>query len=104
RIADLRFTVIDTAGFEDANDDSLEARMRRQTEAAIREADLILFMIDARAGVTPVDERFGQLLRRADKEIHLIANKAEGRAAEQGLVEAYGLGFGEPVPLSAEHG
>jgi GTPase len=104
RIGDLTFTVIDTAGFEDATDESLEARMRRQTEAAIEEADVILFMIDARAGVTPLDERFAQILRKADKPVHLIANKAEGRAAEPGLMEAYALGLGEPVALSAEHG
>lgn len=104
RIAGLEFTVIDTAGFEDVGDDSLEARMRRQTEAAIAEADIILFMIDARAGVTPLDQRFAQLLRKAGTEIHLVANKAEGRAAEPGIAEAWGLGFGEPVALSAEHG
>ena len=104
RIGDLTFTLVDTAGYEDANDDSLEARMRRQTEMAIAEADIILFMIDARAGLTPTDEHFARLLRMADKEIHVIANKAEGKAAEPGLMEAYALGFGEPVPLSAEHG
>src|SRR5690606_40970655 len=104
RIADLKFRVLDTAGFEDRTDDSLEARMRKQTELAIREADVILFMIDARAGVTPLDERFAQVLRRAGKDVHLIANKVEGRSAEPGLMEAYALGFGEPVALSAEHG
>ncbi|HEY8596243.1 MAG TPA: ribosome biogenesis GTPase Der [Devosiaceae bacterium] len=104
RIGDLYFTIVDTAGFEDATDDSLEARMRRQTEAAIAEADVILLMIDARAGVTPVDEHFAQLLRKADKPVHLVANKAEGKAAEPGLNEAFSLGFGEPIALSAEHG
>ncbi|WP_404404734.1 ribosome biogenesis GTPase Der [Pelagibacterium halotolerans] len=104
RIGDLTFTLVDTAGYEDANDDSLEARMRAQTEMAIAEADIILFMIDARAGVTPTDEHFARLLRRADKNIHLVANKAEGKAAEPGLMEAYSLGFGEAIPLSAEHG
>jgi GTP-binding protein len=104
RIADLKFRVLDTAGYEDRSDGSLEDRMRQQTELAIRDADVILFMIDARAGVTPLDERFAQVLRRSGKEIHLIANKAEGKAAEPGLMEAYTLGFGEPVPLSAEHG
>ena len=104
RIADLTFRVLDTAGFEDRTDESLEARMRQQTELAIREADVILFMIDARAGVTPLDERFAQVLRKAGKPVHLIANKAESRAAEPGLMEAYSLGFGEPVGISAEHG
>ncbi|HTJ56422.1 MAG TPA: ribosome biogenesis GTPase Der [Devosiaceae bacterium] len=103
-IADLKFRVLDTAGYEDRTDGSLEDRMRQQTEMAIREADVILFMIDARAGVTPLDERFAQVLRKASKDVHLIANKAEGRAAEPGLMEAYSLGFGEPVALSAEHG
>jgi GTP-binding protein len=104
RIADLKFRVLDTAGYEDANDGSLEDRMRQQTELAIRDADVILFMIDARAGVTPLDERFAQVLRKSGKQVHLIANKAEGRAAEPGLIEAYSLGFGEPTGISAEHG
>lgn len=104
RLGDLEFTLIDTAGFEDATDASLEARMRAQTETAIREADVILFMIDARVGVTPVDEGFAALLRRADKPVVLAANKAEGRAGDTGVNEAYALGFGEPIPLSAEHG
>lgn len=104
RIGDLRFRVLDTAGYEDRTDGSLEDRMRQQTELAIRDADVILLMIDARAGVTPLDERFAQVLRRAGKSVHLIGNKAEGRDAEPGLVEAYRLGFGEPVALSAEHG
>jgi GTP-binding protein len=104
RIADLKFRILDTAGYEDKTDGSLEDRMRQQTELAIREADVILFMIDARAGVTPLDERFAQVLRRAGKDVHLVGNKAEGRAAEPGLLEAYRLGFGEPIALSAEHG
>jgi GTP-binding protein len=104
RIADLKFRVLDTAGYEDRTDGSLEDRMRQQTEIAIREADVILFMIDARAGVTPLDERFAQVLRKSGKNVHLIANKAEGKAAEAGLIEAYNLGFGEPTGISAEHG
>ncbi|MBI4921137.1 MAG: ribosome biogenesis GTPase Der [Devosia nanyangense] len=104
RIGDLHFRVLDTAGYEDRTDGSLEDRMRQQTEVAIRDADVILFMIDARAGVTPLDQRFAQVLRKSGKEVHLIANKAEGRAADPGLMEAYSLGFGEPVALSAEHG
>ena len=104
RIADLSFKVLDTAGYEDVTDGSLEDRMRQQTERAIRDADVILFMIDARAGVTPLDERFGQVLRKAGKDVHLVGNKAESGAAEAGLVEAFKLGFGEAIPLSAEHG
>lgn len=104
RIGDLRFKVLDTAGYEDRTDGSLEDRMRQQTEIAIREADVILFMFDARAGVTPLDERFAQVLRKAGKQVHLIGNKAESKQAEPGLMEAYSLGFGEPVALSAEHG
>ncbi len=104
RLGDLDFTLIDTAGFEDATDASLEARMRQQTELAIREADVILFLIDARVGVTPADEGFAALLRRADKPVVLAANKAEGRAAETGINEAYALGLGDPVAISAEHG
>jgi GTP-binding protein len=104
RIGDLTFRILDTAGYEDRTDGSLENRMRQGTEIAIRDADVILFMIDARAGVTPLDERFAQVLRKSGKDVHLIANKAEGRAADAGLIEAYSLGFGEPVALSAEHG
>ncbi len=104
RLGDLDLRLIDTAGFEDVNDESLEARMRAQTEAAIRDADVIAFVIDARVGVTPLDERFADLLRRADKPVVLIANKAEGRTAEAGLYEAFALGLGEPIALSAEHG
>lgn len=104
RLADLDFTVIDTAGLEEAFDDSLEARMRRQTDQAVAEADLVLLMIDARAGVTPLDETFAAWLRRGDAPVALVANKAEGRAGEAGLLEAYGLGLGEPVAVSAEHG
>lgn len=104
RIADLRFRVLDTAGYEDVTDGSLEDRMRQQTEAAIAEADVILFMYDARAGVVPLDQRFAQVLRKAGKKVHLIANKAEGREAEPGLTEGFKLGFGEPIALSAEHG
>src|SRR5690606_13886381 len=91
-------------GYEDVKDGSLEDRMRQQTELAIREADIILFMIDARAGVMPLDQRFAQVLRKAGKHVHLVGNKAESKAAEHGLVEAFRLGFGEPIALSAEHG
>ncbi len=104
RLSDLDFTLIDTAGFDEINDASLQSRMRVQTEAAIADADVILFMIDARAGVTPVDQAFAALLRRADKPVVLAANKAEGRAGDAGVNEAYALGMGEPIALSAEHG
>ncbi len=104
KLADLSFTVIDTAGLEEGGEASLEGRMRQQTEAAIDQADAILFMIDARAGVTPDDKYFADLVRRAGKPVVLAANKAEGRAGEAGFFEAYTLGLGDPVPLSAEHG
>lgn len=104
RLASLPLLLIDTAGFENVRDDSLEARMRAQTEAAIAEADLALFLIDARVGVTPEDETFAQLLRKADVPVVLAANKAEGRAGEAGVFDAFSLGLGEPVGLSAEHG
>ena len=104
RIADLSFKIVDTAGLEDATDDSLEARMRRQTEIAVELADLVLMMIDARAGVTPLDAHFADWLRRTPARVSLIANKCEGRAGLAGLGEAYALGLGDPVALSAEHG
>jgi GTP-binding protein len=104
KLGDLDFVLIDTAGFEDTADESLESRMREQTEIAIRDADVILFLIDARAGVLPLDESFAALLRRADKPVVLAANKVEGRAGDVGLTEAYALGLGEPIALSAEHG
>lgn len=104
RLSDLDFTLIDTAGFEDVTDASLESRMREQTELAIRDADVILLLIDSRAGVLPMDEAFAALLRRADKPVVLAANKAEGRAGDAGINEAYALGLGEPIALSAEHG
>jgi len=104
RIGELEAELVDTAGFEDAEDDSLEARMRAQTERAIAEADLVLFLIDARAGVTPLDETFASILRKSGKPVVLAANKAEGRAGEAGALEAYALGLGEPVAVSAAHG
>ncbi|MEL6258136.1 MAG: ribosome biogenesis GTPase Der, partial [Pseudomonadota bacterium] len=103
-LAGLPLLLVDTAGFEDVSDGSLEARMRAQTEAAIAEAELALFLIDSRDGVTPMDERFAEVLRRSNLPVVLAANKCEGRAGEAGLLEAYGLGFGEPVALSGEHG
>ncbi len=104
KLADLRFTIIDTAGLEEGGAESLSGRMRAQTEAAIEQADAILFMVDSRAGVTPDDRYFASLVRRAGKPIVLVANKAEGRAGESGALDAYSLGLGDPVPLSAEHG
>jgi GTP-binding protein len=99
----LRFVAIDTAGVQQADAQSLAGRMLKQTEAAIRDADLALFLVDARAGITPEDERLAGLLRKAGKPVVLVANKAEGRSAEAGFYEAFELGFGEPVPISAEH-
>ena len=104
KLGDLRFTVIDTAGLEDATDDSLQGRMRRLTERAVEMADVCLFMIDARTGVTPLDEMFADILRRKNAHVLLAANKAEGAAADAGVLEAWGLGLGEPIRLSAEHG
>jgi len=101
---DLSFRVVDTAGLDEAASGSLEARMREQTERAIEEADLSLFLIDARAGLTPMDEHFAALLRRSGKPVVLVANKSEGRRGEAGALEAYALGLGEPVQISAEHG
>lgn len=104
RLASLKLTLIDTAGFENTHDGSLESRMRAQTEIAIAEAELALFLIDARAGLTPEDETFATLLRRANIPVVVAANKAEGKAGEAGVLEAFSLGFGEPVALSAAHG
>lgn len=104
RLGDLRFTVVDTAGLEEAEAHSLEGRMRAQTEEAITAADVVLFVVDARTGIVPTDEHFADLLRKSTTPIILVANKAEGKAGEVGLYEAFGLGFGEPVALSAEHG
>ena len=104
RLGDLRCTVIDTAGLEDATDDSLQGRMRRLTERAVDMADVCLFMIDARAGVTPTDMIFAEILRKKSAHVILAANKGEGSAADAGVIEAYSLGLGEPIRLSAEHG
>jgi GTP-binding protein len=103
-IADMRFTLVDTAGLEDAPEDSLEGRMRAQTERAIATADVILFLIDARAGVTPDDAALARQLRKAPGPVILLANKAEGRAGESGLLDAYRLGLGDPLAFSAAHG
>jgi len=104
RISDIRFRVIDTAGLEDAAGESMEAGMRAQTERALAEADVALFLIDARAGLTPLDEHFAQWVREQPVEVILVANKCEGSAGTPGLLEAYALGLGDPVAFSAEHG
>jgi GTP-binding protein len=98
------FRVIDTAGYEDEDPETLPGRMRAQTIAAVRDADAALFLIDARTGVTPLDEEIGRWLRSESTPVILAANKAEGRAGESGILEAYALGLGDPVPISAEHG
>ena len=104
RLGDLRFTVIDTAGLEEVTDDSLQGRMRRLTERAVDMADICLFMIDARTGITPTDEVFADILRKRSAHVLLAANKGEGSAADAGVLEAYNLGLGEPIRMSAEHG
>ncbi|SEH13613.1 GTP-binding protein [Sphingopyxis sp. YR583] len=100
----LKFTIVDTAGFEDYDAATLPGRMRVQTEKAVREADAALFMIDGRAGVTPLDEEIARWLRSEDTPIILLVNKAEGKQGENGLMESYSLGFDNPIALSAEHG
>jgi len=100
----LEFRVVDTAGLEERFDASLEGRTRQQTEKALAEADLALLVYDARAGITPLDEHFAQWLRRSGKAVALVANKCEGREVETSLGEAYALGLGQPIPISAEHG
>jgi GTP-binding protein len=104
RLGRLAVLVIDTAGYDEAKGDTLEARMRRQTERAVAEADAILFLIDAREGPTPLDRQFADWLRRQSKPVLLVANKAESKAAVPGIGEAHRLGLGEPVAVSAEHG
>ena len=103
-IGQLRFQVIDTAGLEEAEAESLEGRMRLQTEIAIRDADVVLFLIDARSGVTPSDRAFADIVRRSGKPVILVANKFEGAKGEGGYYDSFELGLGEPVPISAEHG
>ncbi len=104
KLADLDFTIVDTAGLEESDPDTLTGRMRAQTEAAIGLADAVLFMIDARVGVTPTDQHFAQLVRRAGKPIILLANKAESKASDSGVHDAWSLGLGDPIAFSAEHG
>ncbi len=104
KLFDLHFTVIDTAGLEEVTDDSLQGRMRRLTERAVDMADICLFLIDGRVGVTPSDEVFADILRKRSSRVILGVNKAEGRAGDGGAIEAWSLGLGEPVRMSAEHG
>jgi GTPase len=104
RLGDLDLDLIDTAGFEDVTDESLEARMRAQTELAIGQAQVVLFVIDARQGVVALDQLFARVLRRSGKPVIVVANKSEGRAGDAGGLEGFNLGLGEPVAISAEHG
>jgi GTP-binding protein len=104
RLMGLKFRIIDTAGLEEAHEDTLEGRMRAQTEAAIEEADLTLFVVDAKSGLTPLDKTFGEMLRRRGKPVVLVANKSEAKGSEGGFYDAFTLGLGEPCPISAEHG
>ena len=104
KIGDINVNIIDTAGFEDIHDESLEARMRQQTNQAIESADVALFLIDARAGIMPLDNFFANWIRSQNTPVILVANKCEGKAGEPGLYESYKLGLGEPTPISAEHG
>ncbi|HAU29458.1 MAG TPA: ribosome biogenesis GTPase Der [Rhodospirillaceae bacterium] len=104
RLAEMHFEIIDTAGLENITGTSLEARMRQQTEMAMRQADVLLFMLDARAGVTPDDRHFALWLRKQEKPVIIIANKCDSKAGEAGMFEAYELGLGEPVAFSASHG
>jgi GTP-binding protein len=103
RLGDIAFTVIDTAGLEQSTPESLSGRMRAQTEAAIAQADAVFFIIDARAGPIPADHTFADVARRSGKPVVLVANKCEGTSGEAGRLEAYKLGLGEPIPISAEH-
>ncbi len=103
-LGDLKFDVIDTAGLEESAPDSLAGRMLAQTKAALDEADAIFFLIDARAGLLPADRAFADLVRKSAKPVIVLANKSEGKAGEAGALEAYALGLGEPVAISAEHG
>ncbi|HXO69335.1 MAG TPA: ribosome biogenesis GTPase Der, partial [Bradyrhizobium sp.] len=104
RLGDLEFTIIDTAGLDEGAKGSLTARMQEQTEAAIGLADALMFVIDARAGLTPNDRSFADFARRANKPVVLVANKSEGKHGEAGAMESYALGLGEPIQISAEHG
>src|SRR5271167_3887447 len=104
RLGDLEFTVIDTAGLDEGAKGSLTARMQEQTETAIKLADALMFVVDARVGLTPNDRAFADFARRADKPVLVLANKSEGKQGDAGAMEAYALGLGDPIQVSAEHG
>src|SRR5262249_34083130 len=104
KLGDLAFTIIDTAGLDEGAKGSLTARMQEQTETAIGLADALMFVIDARIGLTPTDRAFADFARKANKPVVLVANKAEGKHGELGAMESYALGLGDPVQISAEHG
>ena len=104
KLRDLDLRIIDTAGYEYSNEDNLESRMWEQTKRAIDEADVCLFLFDARAGLQPYDEHFADILRQSGKPVVLLANKCESKAQEDSIHEAYKLGLGQPIPFSAEHG
>jgi GTPase len=104
RLGDLEFTIIDTAGLDEGAKGSLTARMQEQTETAIELADALMFVVDARAGLTPTDRTFADFARRANKPVLLLANKSEGKQGDAGAMEAYALGLGDPIQISAEHG
>jgi GTP-binding protein len=104
RLGDLAFAVVDTAGLEEGDEATLAGRMRAQTEAALIDCDLVLFLIAARAGVSATDRHFAQAVRRAGKPVIVVANKAEGAAGRTGAYEAFDLGLGDPIAFSAEHG
>lgn len=104
RLFDLEFKIVDTAGYEDEDPDTLPGRMRMQTEAAISGAQCALFLIDGRVGVTPLDEEIARWLRSSNTPVILAVNKAEGKQADDGILESYALGFGDPIAISGEHG
>ncbi len=104
KLIDLRFTIIDTAGLEESGPETLQGRMWAQTRAAIDEADVTLFVVDAKAGLTPADQTLAEMLRKSGKPVVLVANKSEARGSDGGFYDAFTLGLGEPCPISAEHG
>ncbi len=104
RLFDLEFKIIDTAGYEDEDPDTLPGRMRQQTELAVADAQVALFLIDGREGVNPLDEEIARWLRGSSTPVVLVVNKAEGKQADNGILESYALGFGDPIAISGEHG